>query len=205
MNKFFRFFVAFFAISTLCFSFVSCGDDDNDGPNDEGTENYTLYYSEMIPSGLLKIGTVDFTATNPETGKEEGFTLPDNYGNDYEASSFSPINEYLNKVSFGTDLSKYYVRYILAKGKTGQNYSMTATFKIFDKEKIAALENQDEVIQCGSIALNPIGMTSKGVFKSFDLNNTTSLQSLTIASLVENYDRFKDRWNKTVSKSGKIE
>ena len=159
----------------------------------------------MIPSGLLKIGTVDFTATNPETGKEEGFTLPDNYGNDYEASSFSPINEYLNKVSFGTDLSKYYVRYILAKGKTGQNYSMTATFKIFDKEKIAALENQDEVIQCGSIALNPIGMTSKGVFKSFDLNNTTSLQSLTIASLVENYDRFKDRWNKTVSKSGKIE
>ena len=176
MNKFFRFFVAFFAISTLCFSFVSCGDDDNDGPNDEGTENYTLYYSAMIPSGLLKIGTVDFTATNPETGKEEGFTLPDNYGNDYEASSFSPINEY-----------------------------MTATFKIFDKEKIAALENQDEVIQCGSIALNPIGMTSKGVFKSFDLNNTTSLQSLTIASLVENYDRFKDRWNKTVSKSGKIE
>ena len=111
----------------------------------------------------------------------------------------------MNKVSFVTDLSKYYVRYILAKGKTGQNYSMTATFKIFDKEKIAALENQDEVIQCGSIALNPIGMTSKGVFKSFDLNNTTSLQSLTIASLVENYDRFKDRWNKTVSKSGKIE
>ena len=67
-------------MSTLCFSFVSCGDDNDEPKADE--ENYTLLCTAMIPHGLLKVGTVDFFALNPETGKESGFNLPDNYGND---------------------------------------------------------------------------------------------------------------------------
>lgn len=203
MNKFLKFFVALFAISTLCFSFVSCGNDD-DEPKQDG-ESYILYYTAMIPQGLLKIGTVEFYAYNPETGKEEGFTLPDNYGNDWENSGFSGVNSYLKKVSFTTDPAEFFVRYIAAKGKSGQDYSMTATFKMFDKEKIAAMENQQESIKCGTIILYPIALSSKGAYTVFDMNISSTHNSLTIASVVEHYDYWKERWSKPVSKSGKIE
>lgn len=202
MNKFFKFFVALFVMSTLCFSFVSCGDDNDEPKTDE--ENYTLLCTAMIPHGLLKVGMVDFFALNPETGKESGFNLPDNYGNDWENSSFAAANDYLKKISFGNDPSKFFIRYIVVKGKSGQKYSMTATFKPFEKEKIAAMENQQESIECGTIILYPIALTPKGSFTAFDMSSSSSHQTITIASLVENYDHWKERWSKSTSISGTI-
>ena len=54
-------------MSTLCFSFVSCGDDNDEPKTDE--ENYTLLCTAMIPHGLLKVGTVDFFCPQPRNRK----------------------------------------------------------------------------------------------------------------------------------------
>lgn len=101
MNKF---FLALIALTSLCVSLVSCGKEET--PQD-GT--YTIFYTAMVPQGMMQIGTVDFDAVNLETGKTQGFTMPDKYGNDYENSSFSITNNYLSKYSFLQDPSKYYV------------------------------------------------------------------------------------------------
>ena len=74
MNKFFKFFVALFVMSTLCFSFVSCGDDNDEPKTDE--ENYTLLCTAMIPHGLLKVGTVDFLPSTPKQEKNQDLISP---------------------------------------------------------------------------------------------------------------------------------
>lgn len=200
MNKF---FLALIALTSLCVSLVSCGKEDT--PQDGTTDGtYTIFYTAMVPQGMMQIGTVDFDAVNLETGKTQGFTMPDKYGNDFENSSFSITNNYLSKYSFLQDPSKYYVRYIVCKGKKGQTYSMTASFKIHDKTKLASLDNQEQVLFLGTIVLYPMAMTPENNITIFDMGGTTSSQTMTLGTLVENYDRFKDRWTKPVSKSGII-
>ncbi len=214
MNKFFSLFVAFLVMSTIGFSFVSCGSDGDDGQvggdqaggGEPQEENYTLYCAAMFPQGLLKIGTVDFVATNPETGKEEGFTMPDSYGNDYNNPAFSQINKYLAMLSVTAKPEQYFVRYIVSQGKKGQSYSMKAVFKLHEKEKIAAMANQNETLNFGTISLYPIVLSmSKGSFTSFDMNSASSSLSTTIAGVVEKYDYFKERYEGEVSKNGVIE
>ena len=214
MNKFFRLFVAFLVMSTIGFSFVSCGSDGDDGQTGGGQaggggtqeENYALYYAAMFPQGLLKIGTVYFVATNFETGKEEGFTMPDNYGNDYNNSIFSQVNKYLAMLSPTAKPEQYFVRYIVCKGKKGQSYSMEAAFKLHDKETLAAMANQNDTLNFGTISLYPIVLSvSKGSFTSLDMNSASSSLSTTIAGVVEKYDYFKEKIEGVVSKKGVIE
>ena len=216
MNKFFSLFVAFLVMSTIGFSFVSCGSDGDDGQagDDRGDqagepqreENYTLYCAAMFPQDLLKIGTVYFVATNPETGKEEGFTMPDSYGNDYNDPAFSAVNKYLEMLSVTAKPEQYFVRYIVSRGRKGQSYSMKAAFKLHEKETIAAMANQNETLNFGTISLYPIALSmSKGSFTSFDMNSASSSLSTTIAGVVEKYDYFKEKIEGVVSKKGVIE
>ncbi|MGN0222041.1 MAG: hypothetical protein ACI4BA_07985 [Prevotella sp.] len=196
-------------MSTIGFSFVSCGSDGDDGQADGGgtqEENYTLYCAAMFPQGLLKIGTVYFVATNPETGEEEGFTMPDSYGNDYTNSVFSPVNEYLAMLSATAKPERYFVRYIVSQGKKGQSYSMKAAFKLHEKETIATMANQNDTLSFGTISLYPIVLSmSKGSFTSFDMNSASSSLTTTIAGVVEKYDYFKEKIEGVVSKNGVIE
>ena len=81
---------------------------------------------------------------------------------------------------------------------------MTASFKIHDKTKLASLDNQEQVLFLGTIVLYPMAMTPENNITIFDMGGTTSSQTMTLGALVENYDRFKDKWSKPVSKSGII-
>lgn len=132
--------------------------------------------------------------------------MPDNYGNDYNDSIFSPVNKYLALLSATAKPEKYFVRYIVSKGKKGQSYSMEAAFKLHEKETIAAMANQNDTLNFGTISLYPIVLSvSKGSFTSLDMNSASSSLSTTIAGVVEKYDYFKEKIEGVVSKKGVIE
>ena len=203
MNKFFKSFVAFLIIATLSISLVSCGGDD-DPVQEPAQSTYTIFYAALIPHDNLKVGTLEFTGYDPVQNKEHGYTLPDNYGNDWNQKGTESISNFIKATSLGAaNEDSHFLRYIIAQNaKPGMKYSATAAYTL-SKEKLEALDPSTK-LNLGTVQLTPFLLSNTGSLGNINMSASFSTSSLTAEQVLSRFDYYSERYNKPKTIEGEI-
>lgn len=190
MNKFLKFFVAFFVMATLSFSFVSCGDDEEPTPDPEPQPEeevtYTVYYLAAIARDNFNIATVEFSALDPVSNKTVSYTLPDNGSDDWDNKAYSNI---VSLYAGNIDKNVYMLRCVAVSNvKKGMNYSASATLKL-DKSKIEALD-KNKTITVHDVTVIPHIIDSKGYPYLNNMSFSLTSYEYVVSDLLDNFEQI---------------